>query len=88
MGINLWVKKNGFLIKMSEKVILDERGRITIPKKIRDKRNFKNGEEFELIDEEDKIILKIIIPKQKTVKADVDWKDIAFFDAGNATFGD
>ena len=73
---------------MVEKVKIDERGRIIIPKKIRDRRNFKIGEEFEIIDEDDKIILKIIVPKQETVKAKINWENNAFFKTGKTTFGD
>ena len=93
MGYNKWVKKNGQKgerkIKIVEKVTIDERGRVTIPKNVRENHNFIAGEEFELIDENDKIILKILIPKQKTVKASVEWgKDNTFFKAGHSTFGD
>ncbi len=74
---------------MVEKVSLDDRGRITIPKNIRDKHNFISGLEFEIIDEDDKIVLKRFIPKQETVKAPVEWgKNNTFFKAGQYTFGD
>jgi len=74
---------------MVEKVSIDDRGRVTIPKNIRDKYNIVPGLEFELIDENDKIILKRVIPKQKTIKASVEWgKDNTFFKAGQYTFGD
>ena len=74
---------------MVEKVSIDERGRVTIPKNIREKHNFIAGEEFELIDENDKIILKILIPKQKTVAAPIEWKKgNTFFKAGQYTFRD
>lgn len=74
--------------KMVEKVSIDERGRVTIPKNIRDKYNFIPGEEFEIIDENDKIILKIIVPKQKTVKSSRNWSKNTFLKAGESTFGD
>lgn len=74
---------------MVEKVSIDERGRITIPKSIRDKHNFTPGLEFEIVDKNDKIILKRVVPKQKTVKAPVRWgEDNTFFKAGQYTFGD
>jgi len=73
---------------MVEKVSIDERGRVTIPKNIRDKYNFIPGEEFEIIDENDKIILKIIVPKQKTVKSSRNWSKNTFLKAGESTFGD
>ena len=49
---------------MTEKVNLDERGRVTIPKSIRDRHNLIPGEEFEVLEENDKIILKLIVPEQ------------------------
>lgn len=73
---------------MVERVTIDERGRVTIPKSIREKHNFIAGEEFELIDKNDKIILKVLIPKQKTVKASRAWGKEAFLNAGESTFGD
>ncbi len=71
-----------------EKVIIDERGRITIPKSIREKHNFIPGEEFEIIDENDKLILKLLIPKQKTVKSSGKWDKYTFLKAGESTFGE
>jgi len=74
--------------KIVEKVTIDERGRVTIPKSIREKYNFIPGEEFEIIDENDKIILKLLIPKQKTVKSSGIWGKNAFLKAGESTFGE
>ena len=74
--------------KIVEKVTIDERGRVTIPKSIREKYNFIPGEEFEIIDENDKIILKLLIPKQKTVKSSGKWGKNAFLKAGESTFGE
>ena len=37
--------------KIVKKVTIDERGRVTIPKSIREKYNFISGEELEIIDE-------------------------------------
>ena len=73
---------------MVEKVTLDERGRVTIPKSIREKHNFNTGEEFEIIDENDKLILKLLIPKQRTVKSSRNWSKNAFLKAGESTFGE
>ena len=74
--------------KIVEKVTIDERGRVTIPKSIREKYNFIPGEEFEIIDENDKIILKLLIPKQKTVKRSGKWGKYTFFKTGKSTFGE
>ena len=73
---------------MDEKVILDDRGRVTIPKSIREKHNFIPGEEFEIVDENDKLILKLLIPKQKTVKSSAEWGKNTFLKAGESTFGE
>jgi len=73
---------------LDEKVILDDRGRVTIPKSIREKHNFIPGEEFEIVDENDKLILKLLIPKQKTVKSSAEWGKNTFLKAGESTFGE
>jgi len=74
--------------KIMEKVTIDERGRVTIPKSIREKYNLIPGKEFEIIDENDKIILKLLIPKQKTVKSSGECGKYTFLKAGESTFGD
>lgn len=74
--------------KIVEKVTIDERGRVTIPKSIREKYNFIPGEELEIIDENDKIILKLLIPNQKTVKSSGKWGKNTFLKAGESTFGE
>ncbi|MBD3185915.1 AbrB/MazE/SpoVT family DNA-binding domain-containing protein [Candidatus Bathyarchaeota archaeon] len=73
---------------MVEKVNIDERGRITIPKSIRDRHNFIPGEEFEILDENDQLIIKILVPEQKTVKSSKNWGKNTFLKAGESTFGD
>ncbi len=74
--------------ELVEKVILDDRGRVTIPKSIRERHNFFPGEEFEIIDENDKLILKLLIPKQKTAKSFAEWGKNTFLKAGESTFGE
>ncbi|MHA1682361.1 MAG: AbrB/MazE/SpoVT family DNA-binding domain-containing protein [Promethearchaeota archaeon] len=73
---------------MIEKVNIDDRGRITIPKSVRESHNLIPGEELEVHDEGDRIVLKIIIPEQKTVTSNCKWENNAFFKAGESTFGD
>jgi len=73
---------------MTEKVNLDERGRVTIPKSIRDRHNLIPGEEFEVLEENDKIILKLIVPEQKMVMSSKNWGKNTFLKAGESTFGD
>jgi len=72
---------------MVKKVNLDERGRVTIPKSIRDKHNFIPGEEFEIFDEDDRLILKVIVPEQRTVESSGKWGRSTFLKAGESTFG-
>ncbi len=74
--------------KIIEKVTIDERGRVTIPKNIRDKYNFIPGEELEIVGKSDKIVLKILVPQQKTVKSSRNWDKDTFLKAGESTFGD
>jgi AbrB family looped-hinge helix DNA binding protein len=83
MGKKKWVRNN-----LVEKVTIDERGRVTIPKSIREKHNFIIGAEFEIVDENDKLILKLIVPKQKTVKSSEKWGKFTFLKAGESTFGE
>ncbi|MFW5902849.1 MAG: AbrB/MazE/SpoVT family DNA-binding domain-containing protein [archaeon] len=41
------------------------RGQITIPKQIREKKNIKKGDEFEVREEEDKLVLKKKVDKEE-----------------------
>jgi len=68
---------------------MDERGRILIPSKEREKLGLKTGTEFELIEEKGVLLLKPIIPKPIRVRSKKKkWGMEAFLDAGEATFGE
>ena len=86
MGKKKW--DNWVNSEMVEKVNLDERGRVTIPKSIRDKHNFVPGEEFEISDENDRLILKVIVPEQRTLERSGNWGKDTFLKAGESTFGE
>lgn len=67
---------------------VDDRGRVTIPKEIRDRLGIRPGDEVtvEVVDGE--IQLRPEISSIQTVSRDEDWGPEAFRDAGEATFGD
>jgi len=73
---------------MGIKTNLDERGRITLPKIIRDKFGLKNGDEL-IVDESDgNLVIKINKTNFRRIKANVNWEKIGFFKSGEATFED
>ena len=71
------------------KTRMDERGRVLIPLRERERLRLKPGTEFELIAEKGVLLLKPIIPKPlQALSKRRDWGADAFLDAGEATFGD
>lgn len=68
-------------------VELNERGRLTIPKPLRDALQLDAGTEFTVIREGAAIRLVRELPPLKTLTRGADWGDEAFRDAGAATFG-
>ncbi len=66
---------------------LDERGRITIPKKMRDGLKIKPGEEVDIEVKVDKIIIRPKKTKIKKINSGRDWGKYTFLDAPEATFG-
>lgn len=64
---------------------IDDRGRILIPKKIRDKLMLKEGDTLTLEIVDGKVILS---PIHRPKKVRARSLEEAFFDAGEATFGD
>lgn len=66
---------------------LNDRGRLTIPKKLRDDLQLEGGAEFKVVREGGDIRLVRQLPELETLTRDDDWGDEAFRDAGEATFG-
>lgn len=69
---------------------LNDRGRLTIPKDVRDELQLAAGDEFEVVIEDGDIRLVRVLPELETIttgKSDEEWKEVAFHDAGEATFG-
>ena len=69
---------------------INERGRLTIPKELRDDLQLRKGTTFTVIREGGDIRLVRQLPDLQTVssgRSKKDWEDDAFRDAGEATFG-
>jgi AbrB family looped-hinge helix DNA binding protein len=68
---------------------MDERGRVLIPLDEREKLGLKAGAEFELVREDGVLVLKPILPEIHHVDGTRrKWGKEAFFDVGEATFGE
>ncbi|WP_313694491.1 AbrB/MazE/SpoVT family DNA-binding domain-containing protein [Halorarum halobium] len=67
---------------------LNHRGRLTIPKRLRDELNLDDGTEFTVVREGGDIRLVRRLPELETLSRGEDWGEEAFRDAGEATFGD
>jgi AbrB family looped-hinge helix DNA binding protein len=66
---------------------LNDRGRLTIPKQLRDDLQLDAGTEFKVVREGGDIHLVRQLPELETLTRGGDWGDEAFRDAGEATFG-
>lgn len=66
---------------------LNDRGRLTIPKSLRETLDLEGGTEFTVIREGGDIRLVRDLPELETVTRETEWGDEAFRDAGEATFG-
>lgn len=66
---------------------IDQRGRVTIPKEIRERLGLDSGDELEVELDDGSIRLRADVPALETVSTDRDWGPEAFMDAGEATFG-
>lgn len=69
---------------------LNDRGRLTIPKAVREKLQLDAGDEFDVVIEDGDIRLVRVLPELETIttgKTDEEWEGVAFHDAGEATFG-
>lgn len=66
---------------------LNHRGRLTIPKALRDDLNLEDGTEFRVVREGGDIRLVRELPDLEPVTRGEEWGAEAFRDAGEATFG-
>jgi AbrB family looped-hinge helix DNA binding protein len=66
---------------------LNERGRLTIPKQLRDELHLDGGTEFKVVREGSDIRLVRQLPGLQTLTRGGEWGNEAFRDAGAATFG-
>lgn len=66
---------------------LNDRGRLTIPKSLRDDLNLEGGTEFDVYRQDGDIRLERRLPELEMLRLEDEWDDDAFRDAGEATFG-
>lgn len=66
---------------------LNDRGRLTIPKSLREELQLEGGTEFKVIREGTDIRLVRSLPELHTLTRGGEWGTEAFEDAGEATFG-
>ena len=66
---------------------LNDRGRLTIPKELREDLQLEGGTEFVVVREGGDIRLVRQLPDLETLTRDEEWGEEAFRDAGEATFG-
>ncbi|ELY85254.1 AbrB/MazE/SpoVT family DNA-binding domain-containing protein [Natrinema altunense] len=66
---------------------INHRGRLTIPKELRDELNLDDGTEFRVVRDGGDIRLVRELPDLETLTRGEEWGDEAFRDAGDATFG-
>lgn len=66
---------------------INHRGRLTIPKELRDDLNLEDGTEFRVVRDGGDIRLVRELPELETLTRGGKWGDEAFRDAGDATFG-
>jgi AbrB family looped-hinge helix DNA binding protein len=66
---------------------LNDRGRLTIPKELREDLQLEGGTEFVVVREGGDIRLIRQLPDLETLTRDEEWGEEAFRDAGEATFG-
>lgn len=66
---------------------MNDRGRLTIPKELREDLHLPGGSEFTVVREGGDIRLVRRVPDLETLTRDEEWGPEAFRDAGEATFG-
>ena len=72
----------------SFEVVIDERGRVTIPAHIRRRLKLKPGRRLRVQLTEAGILLKPVLPKLRKARANRKWSNETFLDAGEATFSE
>lgn len=77
----------GIEVEKSDKIEMDDRGRITIPKSIRERLGIVPGDEFELGLEGSRIVLRTEHEGLETATARRDDWDDQSLDAGESLFG-
>ncbi|MGB9914866.1 MAG: AbrB/MazE/SpoVT family DNA-binding domain-containing protein [Candidatus Bathyarchaeales archaeon] len=71
------------------KIRMDGRGRVLIPLDARERLGLKAGAEFELVQADDVLVLKPVIPEPVRVESKRQkWGRETFLDSGEATFGE
>lgn len=70
-----------------ETVRVDTRGRITLPRHIRQRFRINEGDELDLTIREGEIHLTKERPELQTISDEREWGEEAFLDAGEALFG-
>lgn len=71
------------------RIRMDERGRVLIPCKERERLGLKSGAEFELIEERGVLLLKPVVKASLKVESKKGkWEKEAFLGSGEATFGE
>ena len=66
---------------------LNDRGRLTIPKPLREDLQLEGGTEFRVVRDGSEILLVRELPELRTLTGNGDWGEEAFPDAGESTFG-
>lgn len=66
---------------------LNDRGRLTIPKRLREELKLDGGTEFTVVREGGDIRLVRRLPELETLTREEEWGEEAFRDAGESTFG-
>jgi bifunctional DNA-binding transcriptional regulator/antitoxin component of YhaV-PrlF toxin-antitoxin module len=68
-------------------VEMDDRGRLTLPRALREELHLDAGTKFHVFRDDRDIRLVRCVPELETLTRDEEWGDEAFRDAGEATFG-
>ena len=67
---------------------IDDRGRVTIPKELRERLGLRAGDTLDVGIEAGEVRLSVEREGVERVRRDGEWGDEAFLDAGETTFGD